>query len=115
MPGRPRGVNLLEFRCGWLAENLSIAALNSVTSSHSDSSLVAQAGRGRPRSVSGWASAIIANISAIALARRSRRGEVIIALPGCLKSRARRRGSLRRAGHVRRNISSKLRHTLAQT
>src|SRR5262249_14404786 len=114
MPVRPRGVSLPEYRCRWLANNLSSAALNSVASSHINSSLVVQEGGGHSRPVLGWASAIIANISAIALARRSRRGEVIIAGPS-FKSVARQRGGPRRAGHVARNISSKLRHILART
>jgi hypothetical protein len=49
--------------------------------SHNSSS-VSQTGRGWCGASSGWAAAIIANASAIALVFRSRRDEWIIALPG---------------------------------
>jgi len=83
---RSRGVSLPETRCCWpMVQNLSSAAPNSVTSSHNDSSLSPKAGRGRPPPIPGSASAIIANISAIALALRSRRAEFIIAVPGSIR------------------------------
>jgi hypothetical protein len=83
---RSRGVSLPETRCRWpMAQNLSSAAPNSVTSSHNDSSLSPKAGRGPPPPIPGSASAIIANISAIALALRSRRAEFVIAVPGSIR------------------------------
>jgi hypothetical protein len=69
-----------------MAQNLSSAAPNSVTSSYNDSSFSPKAGRGRLPTNLGSASAIIANIWAIALALRSRRAEFIIAVPGSIKN-----------------------------